>query len=85
MVGYCKNSPAPAFIIATESGMLHRLRREIPSKTFIAGPTDWRRLASKMGVNEVLRIDADGRIELTRAMAARLEWPDAPPPLRLVD
>lgn len=40
MVGYCKNSPAPAFIIATESGMLHRLRREIPSKTFIAGPTD---------------------------------------------
>ncbi len=40
MVGYCKNSPAPAFIIATESGMLHRLRREIPGKTFIAGPTD---------------------------------------------
>ncbi len=40
MVGYCKSSPAPAFIIATESGMLHRLRREIPGKTFIAGPTD---------------------------------------------
>ena len=40
MVGYCKSSPAPAFIIATESGMLHRLRREIPGKMFIAGPTD---------------------------------------------
>jgi quinolinate synthase len=24
----------------TESGMLHRLRREVPDKTFIAGPTD---------------------------------------------
>jgi quinolinate synthase len=40
MVGYCKNSPAAAFIIVTESGMLHRLRREIPDKTFIPGPTD---------------------------------------------
>ena len=40
MVGYCKNSPAQAFIIVTESGMLHRLRREIPGKTFIPGPTD---------------------------------------------
>ena len=24
----------------TEAGMLHRLRKEIPGKTFIAGPTD---------------------------------------------
>ena len=40
MVGYCKNSAADAFIIVTESGMLHRLKREIPGKTFIPGPTD---------------------------------------------
>ena len=40
MVGYCKNSPSEAFVIVTESGMLHRLRREIPGKTFIPGPTD---------------------------------------------
>ncbi len=40
MVGYCKASPAPAFIIATEAGMLHRLRRECPGKTFIPAPTD---------------------------------------------
>ncbi len=40
MVGYCKASPAGAFIIVTESGMLHRLRREIPGKVFIPGPTD---------------------------------------------
>ena len=33
MVGYCKSSPAAAFIIATEAGMLHRLRRECPGKT----------------------------------------------------
>lgn len=40
MISYCKNSPAGAFIIVTEAGMLHRLRREIPGKTFIAGPTE---------------------------------------------
>ncbi|HEX8311791.1 MAG TPA: quinolinate synthase NadA [Chthoniobacteraceae bacterium] len=40
MISYCKSSPADAFVIVTESGMLHRLRREMPEKTFIAGPTD---------------------------------------------
>ncbi len=40
MISYCRDSPASEFIIVTESGMLHRLRREIPHKTFIPGPTD---------------------------------------------
>ncbi|MFA5869704.1 MAG: quinolinate synthase NadA [Candidatus Bathyarchaeia archaeon] len=31
----CKESPAKTFIIATEIGMVDRLRREIPGKTFI--------------------------------------------------
>ena len=39
MVGYCKSSPANTFIIVTESGMLHRLEREVPNKKFIPGPT----------------------------------------------
>ena len=40
MVGYCRSSKAQAFIVVTEEGMLHRLRREMPDKVFIAGPTD---------------------------------------------
>ncbi len=40
MVRFCRESPSPEIIVVTESGMLHRLRREIPGKTFIAGPTD---------------------------------------------
>ncbi|MFZ4116424.1 MAG: quinolinate synthase NadA [Chthoniobacterales bacterium] len=40
MISYCKHSPATAFVIVTEEGMLHRLRREIPDKIFIPGPTD---------------------------------------------
>jgi len=40
MVSYCRQSPADTFIIVTESGMLHRLQKEVPGKRFIAGPTD---------------------------------------------
>ena len=40
MVGYCKKSDAPAIIVATESGMLHRLKKECPDKEFIPAPTD---------------------------------------------
>ncbi|MEI6084305.1 MAG: quinolinate synthase NadA [Verrucomicrobiota bacterium] len=40
MVTYCRTSPASEFIIVTEAGMLHRLQKEIPGKTFIPGPTD---------------------------------------------
>ena len=40
MVAYCKASPAKAIIIATEAGMLHRLQKECPGKTFIPAPTD---------------------------------------------
>jgi quinolinate synthase len=40
MVEFCRTNPAHTFIIATESGMLHRLRRELPDKEFIPGPTE---------------------------------------------
>lgn len=40
MVSYCRETPATEIIVVTESGMLNRLRREIPGKTFVAGPTD---------------------------------------------
>ena len=39
MVGFCKDNPADTFIILTETGMMHRLTRELPEKSFIAGPT----------------------------------------------
>ncbi len=40
MVVFCKESDAQEFVIVTETGMIHRLQREIPDKTFIAGPTN---------------------------------------------
>ena len=36
MIQYAKSSPAKEFIIATDNGILYRLRKENPEKTFIA-------------------------------------------------
>jgi quinolinate synthase len=40
MVKYCRENPATRFIIITESGIVHRLKKEVPGKEFIAGPND---------------------------------------------
>ncbi len=82
MVSYCQESPAQAFIIVTESGMLHRLRREIPEKTFIPGPTDHCACADcrymKMNTLEKLRDclrDLTPQIIIPEVLRTRAESP----------
>ena len=82
MVSYCRQSPAQAFIIVTESGMLHRLHREIPEKTFIPGPTDHCACADcrymKMNTLEKLRDclrDLSPQIVIEEDLRARAELP----------
>jgi quinolinate synthase len=38
MIVFCKNDPAQRFIIVTESGIIHRLRKECPGKEFLCAP-----------------------------------------------
>lgn len=40
---------------------------------FVAGPARWRQVARAMGVEAVLRVDASGKIEVTRKMRDRLQ------------
>jgi quinolinate synthase len=40
MISFCRETPAERIIVVTETGMIHRLQREIPYKTFVAGPTE---------------------------------------------
>ena len=40
MITYCQQQPASVFLIATEPGMIHRLKKMCPGKEFIAAPTD---------------------------------------------
>lgn len=51
---------------------------------FIAGPSDWPRLAARMGIREALFIAADGRLAATQPMLSRLNWPETAPPVRVV-
>lgn len=82
MVHYCQSHPAQRFIIATESGMLHRLRRECPGKEFIAGPTDrcacadcrYMKLNTLEKLHRCLR-DLEPRVELPEEIRARAEKP----------
>jgi thiamine biosynthesis lipoprotein len=61
-------------------------RSDVSSKPiFIAGPGEWRTMAGRIGVAEVLVIDAAGRASATRALAGRLEWLDKTAPVAVVD
>ncbi|MFN0066671.1 MAG: quinolinate synthase NadA, partial [Limisphaerales bacterium] len=69
-------------IIATEAGMLHRLKRECPDKTFIPAPTENCRCNEcrfmKMNTLEKL-YDCMARrspsVELEPAILERARWP----------
>ena len=45
---------------------------------FIAG-TDWPRLARALAVDQVLRVDAEGRVQVSAALHRRLEYVDGQP------
>lgn len=82
MVGYCRESPADAFIIVTESGMLHRLEREVPGKKFIPGPTGhcacadcrYMKLNTLQKLHDCLR-DLTPQVELPEELRKRAEKP----------
>ncbi|HYM35444.1 MAG TPA: FAD:protein FMN transferase [Steroidobacteraceae bacterium] len=46
---------------------------------FVAGPNRWREIARALGIQQVLRVDANGQIEVSRALAARLRTPSSEP------
>lgn len=40
LLDYARQSPAQEFIVATESGILHQMRKDCPEKTFIPAPPE---------------------------------------------
>lgn len=49
LLEYAKSSDADEFIVATESGILHQMRKDCPEKTFIPAPPDY---ATTCGCND---------------------------------
>ncbi|MGB0344804.1 MAG: quinolinate synthase NadA [Coraliomargarita sp.] len=82
MVAFCRDSDANHFIVVTEPGMIHRLQREVPDKTFIAGPTDSCACNEcrymKMNTIEKLRdclLNQSPQIEMDEAVRSRAYQP----------
>jgi len=51
------------------------VRSDVSSKPlFIAGAQAWRAMATRMDIAEALRVDASGNVQVTAALAPRLEW-----------
>jgi quinolinate synthase len=82
MVSYCRNAAVNDIIVVTESGMLHRLRKECPDKNLIAGPTDRCACADcrymKLNTLQKLRdclANLSPRVEMDEALRARAEAP----------
>jgi quinolinate synthase len=82
MIDYARNSNSNDLIIATENGMLHRLKKEVPEKNFIPAPTQNCACSEchfmKMNTLEKLRDcldNLDPQIEMPEEIRARAEEP----------
>ncbi|GAB1391955.1 FAD:protein FMN transferase [Rhodocyclaceae bacterium] len=53
------------------------MRSDVLSKPLFVAGDDWLRLAGKLGVTQVLRVDAAGKLSATAAMKARLTFGQA--------
>ncbi len=80
LVDYAKKSPAPAFIVATEAGILHKMAKEAPGKLLIPAPPEDESCACNMCPhmrrNTVEKLylclrDLQPRIELPEPLRAR--------------
>jgi thiamine biosynthesis lipoprotein len=51
---------------------------------FIAGPSQWRETAKAMGIDDVMLIDTQGTVYMTKAMANRIHFELDPPPKTVI-
>lgn len=51
---------------------------------YLGGPQGWRPLAKQQGIEQVLRVDAEGHVQVTEALAKRLEWVDKTIPVEVL-
>lgn len=84
LLAYAQTSPADTFIVATESGILHKMQQSCPGKRFIAAPPDDSTCAcndcSYMKLNTLAKLrdclrDLSPVIEVDPATAAQARKP----------
>jgi thiamine biosynthesis lipoprotein len=70
-------SPAEHTIAVTVIANDATLADAASTALFVAGPDQWQSIARAMGVDQVLRVAADGHIQVTRKLQSRLQLPAA--------
>jgi thiamine biosynthesis lipoprotein len=53
---------------------------DVASKPLFIAGADWPRLARRLQLEQVLRVDAEGRVQVSRTLHARLAYRGGPPP-----
>jgi quinolinate synthase len=83
LIRYAETDAAKTFVVVTESGILHEMRKRMPDKTFIAGPPEqdcpcslceFMRLNTPEKVYLALR-DLQPAVELDESLRARAKLP----------
>jgi quinolinate synthase len=75
---YAKKSPAKCFVVATESGIIHQMKKACPDKTFIPAPAD-----NGCACNECPYMRLNTLEKVYRCMRDRAPAIDLPEELRL--
>lgn len=78
--GYPAQGTAAVTVIAADGATADAAATAL----FVAGARDWPRIARAMGVDQVMRIDQEGKVQLTPAMAARVHFEIEPAPVSAV-
>ena len=69
-----------ALTVLIPGGAQAGMRSDALSKPLFIAGASWPALAERLGVTHVLRVDADGRLEISAALNARLKFVAAPEP-----
>ncbi len=73
-----------ALTVLIPAGTQTGMRSDALSKPLFIAGADWPRLAQRLGIGHVLRVDADGKLEISPALNARLKLVEPTGPPRIV-
>lgn len=72
--GYPADAVNSVSLIAEDGGLADAAATALA----VAGKSEWLEIAGALGIDKVMRIKADGSVELTPEMAARVQWREQP-------
>jgi FAD:protein FMN transferase len=70
-----------AVTVLIPPGLQAGMWSDVASKPLFIAGADWQRLATKLGIKQVLRVDEAGHVEVSAALRERLSFPDAKTPV----